>query len=70
MPIAILMGWTVLRVLHWYGMATCAKTGWGTRQITGREAESVDFAGLQAGEVGQADSKPFPTSYLCCSSAC
>ncbi|WP_323377566.1 glycosyltransferase family 2 protein [Streptomyces sp. RB17] len=31
-PIAILMGWTVLRVLHWYGMATCAKTGWGTRQ--------------------------------------
>lgn len=31
-PLAIVMGWTVLRVLHWYGMATCAKTGWGTRQ--------------------------------------
>ncbi|WP_392839760.1 hypothetical protein [Streptomyces sp. LN500] len=32
MPLSIIMGWTVLRVLHWYGMATCAKTGWGTRQ--------------------------------------
>ena len=24
--------YTVLRVLWWYGMAKCLKTGWGTRQ--------------------------------------
>jgi hyaluronan synthase len=22
----------VLRAMRWYGMATCARTGWGTRQ--------------------------------------
>ncbi|WP_333737344.1 glycosyltransferase [Streptomyces sp. IBSBF 2806] len=32
MPAAILLAWTVLRWLRWYGIATCAKTGWGTRQ--------------------------------------
>ncbi|KPI20292.1 hypothetical protein OK006_9518 [Actinobacteria bacterium OK006] len=32
MPAAILLAWTVLRWLRWYGIATCAKTGWGTRE--------------------------------------
>ncbi|MFI5973575.1 glycosyltransferase family 2 protein [Streptomyces sp. NPDC051452] len=32
MPLAVVAGWTVLRAMRWYGMATCARTGWGTRQ--------------------------------------
>ncbi|MFF0597857.1 glycosyltransferase family 2 protein [Streptomyces antibioticus] len=32
MPLAVAGSWTVLRVMRWYGMATCARTGWGTRQ--------------------------------------
>ncbi|MGW4042980.1 glycosyltransferase family 2 protein [Streptomyces sp. NPDC004721] len=32
MPAAVLGAWTVLRAMRWYGMATCARTGWGTRQ--------------------------------------
>lgn len=32
MPLAIVMAWTALRWLRWYGIATCARTGWGTRQ--------------------------------------
>jgi hyaluronan synthase len=32
MPAAVLASWTILRAMRWYGMATCARTGWGTRQ--------------------------------------
>ncbi|MFH8899114.1 glycosyltransferase [Streptomyces coeruleorubidus] len=32
MPLAIVLAWTLLRFLRWYGIFTCAKTGWGTRQ--------------------------------------
>jgi hyaluronan synthase len=32
MPLAVVGSWTVLRAARWYGMATCARTGWGTRQ--------------------------------------
>lgn len=32
MPLAVIGSWTVLRAARWYGMATCARTGWGTRQ--------------------------------------
>lgn len=32
MPLAVLASWTVLRAMRWWGMATCARTGWGTRQ--------------------------------------
>ncbi|WP_078885060.1 glycosyltransferase family 2 protein [Streptomyces sp. NRRL S-146] len=32
MPLAVIGAWTVLRVMRWYGAATCARTGWGTRQ--------------------------------------
>ncbi|MFF9819395.1 glycosyltransferase [Streptomyces sp. NPDC014006] len=32
MPLAIVLAWTLLRFLRWYGILTCAKTGWGTRQ--------------------------------------
>jgi hyaluronan synthase len=31
-PLAVLWAWTVLRSVRWYAMATCLKTGWGTRQ--------------------------------------
>jgi hyaluronan synthase len=31
-PLATLWAFTVLRFVRWYGMATCLKTGWGTRQ--------------------------------------
>lgn len=32
MPLAVVWAWTALRAMRWYGMATCARTGWGTRQ--------------------------------------
>lgn len=32
MPVLALYGFIVLRVLRWYAMFTCLKTGWGTRQ--------------------------------------
>lgn len=32
MPLAIVMAWTVLRWLRWYGIFTCARTGWNSRQ--------------------------------------
>ncbi|MER7874850.1 glycosyltransferase [Streptomyces solisilvae] len=32
MPLAVIWAWTVLRFMRWYGVATCARTGWGTRQ--------------------------------------
>ncbi|HET8969420.1 MAG TPA: glycosyltransferase [Candidatus Nanopelagicales bacterium] len=32
MPLAVIGGWTWLRAMRWYGVATCARTGWGTRQ--------------------------------------
>jgi hyaluronan synthase len=31
-PIATLWAFFVLRAVRWYGMATCLRTGWGTRQ--------------------------------------
>jgi hyaluronan synthase len=31
-PLVALWQYTVLRGIWWYGMATCLKTGWGTRQ--------------------------------------
>lgn len=30
-PVAILWAFTALRVVRWYGTATCRRTGWGTR---------------------------------------
>lgn len=32
MPLAVMLAWTHLRFMRWYGIFTCAKTGWGTRQ--------------------------------------
>ncbi|MGA4850924.1 hypothetical protein ACOBQB_33515 [Streptomyces sp. G5(2025)] len=32
MPLAIVLAWTALRWLRWYGIVTCARTGWGIRQ--------------------------------------
>lgn len=31
-PIATLWAFFVLRPIRWYAMATCLRTGWGTRQ--------------------------------------
>ncbi|WP_031520698.1 hypothetical protein [Streptomyces sp. NRRL F-5123] len=30
-PLAIVWNLVVLRVVRWYAIATCARTGWGTR---------------------------------------
>ncbi|MEU8350830.1 glycosyltransferase, partial [Streptomyces sp. NPDC048845] len=40
MPLAVLLAWTVLRALRWYGVATCARTGWGMRAV--KEAGSMN----------------------------
>ncbi|WP_225080477.1 MULTISPECIES: glycosyltransferase [unclassified Streptomyces] len=44
MPLAVASAWTVLRAMRWYGMATCARTGWGTRQ-NGAEVSLATEAG-------------------------
>lgn len=31
-PLAVAWAWLVLRPLRWYGVATCRRTGWGTRK--------------------------------------
>jgi hyaluronan synthase len=31
-PVVALWQYTVLRGIWWYGIATCLRTGWGTRQ--------------------------------------
>lgn len=41
------MRWTVLRFMRWYGVATCAKTGWGTRQ-NGAEVSLGDSPAVAA----------------------
>jgi hyaluronan synthase len=46
MPLAVVWAWTVLRAMRWYGMATCAKTGWGTRQ----NGAEVTLAGTAAAD--------------------
>lgn len=45
MPLAVVGSWTVLRVMRWYGMATCARTGWGTRQHGAEVALTTAVAG-------------------------
>ncbi|MFJ2004752.1 glycosyltransferase [Streptomyces chartreusis] len=46
MPLAVVGSWTVLRFMRWYGMATCARTGWGTRQ-NGAEVSLTTVAAVQ-----------------------
>ncbi|HTE57016.1 MAG TPA: glycosyltransferase [Kofleriaceae bacterium] len=46
MPLAIVLAWTALRWLRWYGIATCARTGWGTRQ-NGAEVSLATAVGPQ-----------------------
>ena len=31
-PVAVAFAFFVLRAIRWYGVATCWKTGWGTRK--------------------------------------
>lgn len=40
-PLAALWAFFVLRIIRWYGIATCWKTGWGTRQDVEVRAEPV-----------------------------
>ncbi|MET7935020.1 glycosyltransferase [Streptomyces sp. NPDC005322] len=47
MPLAVVWAWTVLRFMRWYGVATCAKTGWGTRQ-NGAEVSLGDSPAVAA----------------------
>lgn len=79
MPLAVIWAWTVLRALRWYGMATCAKTGWGTRQdgaevtlagtartTAGRPATAPDAATLVMPHVAGSDddTQPLPVPEL------
>jgi hyaluronan synthase len=53
MPLAVIGSWTVLRAMRWYGVATCARTGWGTRQ-NGAEVALVGAGPAPAAEAGPA----------------
>ncbi|MEU5404142.1 glycosyltransferase [Streptomyces sp. NPDC005963] len=52
MPLAVVFAWTVLRFMRWYGAATCANTGWGTRQ----GGAEVSLGGQPATATGDAPS--------------
>lgn len=54
MPAAVLWAWLVLRPVRWYGMATCARTGWGTRD-DGAEVTLTDPATGAAAPVDAVD---------------
>ncbi|MFE3019999.1 glycosyltransferase [Streptomyces sp. NPDC059256] len=60
MPLAVVFAWTVLRFMRWYGAATCANTGWGTRQ--GGAEVSLDGASASAAQPSgtPADAEPSP----------
>jgi len=46
-PVAALWAFFVLRAIRWYGIATCRKTGWGTRQeVEVRASPALDTAVL------------------------
>lgn len=60
MPLAVVSSWTVLRCMRWYGMATCARTGWGTRQ-NGAEVALTDAASSRApAELADEDTVQLP----------
>jgi hyaluronan synthase len=59
MPLAVVGSWTVLRAMRWYGMATCARTGWGTRQ-NGAEVA----LGTQAAVLPDDDTAEIPVAKL------
>lgn len=50
-PLATLWAFTVLRVVRWYGIATCMKTGWGTRDSVEITAEPGSTPELDESEV-------------------
>ncbi|WP_234365374.1 glycosyltransferase [Streptomyces sp. RTd22] len=60
MPLAIVLAWTVLRFLRWYGILTCARTGWGTRQ---NGAEVTLDGASERGASERGASEPPPVRY-------
>lgn len=56
MPLAVVFAWTVLRCMRWYGAATCANTGWGTRQ----GGAEVSLGGPSSSEPGVSSPPPAP----------
>ncbi|MFJ8345068.1 glycosyltransferase [Streptomyces sp. NPDC094153] len=52
MPAAVIGAWTVLRAMRWYGMATCARTGWGTRQNGAEVTLDANASAAEAAERG------------------
>lgn len=62
MPVAVLASWTILRAMRWYGMATCARTGWGTRQ-NGAEV-TLDTAPTPAVTFNDPDTATIPRPAL------
>ncbi|MFJ1653467.1 glycosyltransferase [Streptomyces sp. NPDC088337] len=55
MPLAVIGSWTVLRFMRWYGVATCARTGWGTRQNGAEVALAQAPAATVAGPLALPD---------------
>ncbi|MEU3683750.1 glycosyltransferase [Streptomyces sp. NPDC030592] len=51
MPLAVVGSWTVLRVMRWWGVATCARTGWGTRQNGAEVSLTAAAPALEAAAV-------------------
>ncbi|MCQ9178578.1 glycosyltransferase [Streptomyces sp. IBSBF 2953] len=60
MPLAVVASWTVLRAMRWYGMATCARTGWGTRQ----HGAEVVLEASRADELPDDDTERIPLAKL------
>ncbi|WP_432169106.1 glycosyltransferase [Streptomyces sp. 1222.5] len=58
MPLAVVAGWTVMRAMRWYGMATCARTEWGTRQNGAEVALDAPAVALPDDDTVQLPSVP------------
>ncbi|MFY1697293.1 MULTISPECIES: glycosyltransferase [unclassified Solwaraspora] len=52
-PIAVAWAMLVLRATRWYGVATCWKTGWGTRGTVEVALSAAPVPGQRAGDVEQ-----------------
>lgn len=61
MPAAVAWAWLVLRPVRWYGMATCARTGWGTRTAGAEVALDGPPAATAVVDVDQAEAVDRPT---------
>ncbi|MFJ6730045.1 glycosyltransferase [Streptomyces sp. NPDC091281] len=63
MPLAVISSWTILRAMRWYGMATCYRTGWGTRQ-DGAEVALTSQAAAAPAALPDDDTAEIPVAKL------